>query len=82
MVFTRFIEIGRVVMVNYGDDYGKLGVVMDVLDQNRALVDGPTTGMPRQVINFKRLAVTPVKVEVKRTMKTATLCVPMPENPM
>ena len=22
MVFTRFIEIGRVVMVNYGDDYG------------------------------------------------------------
>ena len=37
MGYSRFVEIGRVAMINYGDDYGKLCVIMDVLDHNRAL---------------------------------------------
>ena len=36
MGYSRFVEIGRVAMINYGDDYGKLCVIMDVLDHNRA----------------------------------------------
>ena len=35
MPFKRTVEIGRVVMVNYGADFGKLYVVSDVLDLNR-----------------------------------------------
>lgn len=33
--FKRFVEIGRVALVNYGEDYGKLVVIVDVVDQNR-----------------------------------------------
>jgi hypothetical protein len=34
-VYKRFVEIGRVVLVNNGPDAGKLAVIVDVLDQNR-----------------------------------------------
>lgn len=34
-LFTRFVEIGRVVLVNYGPDYGKLATVIDVVDGNK-----------------------------------------------
>lgn len=33
--FKRYVEIGRVALVNYGNDYGKLVVIVDVIDQNR-----------------------------------------------
>jgi hypothetical protein len=35
MGYSRFVEVGRVAMINYGEDYGKLCVIMDVLDHNR-----------------------------------------------
>lgn len=35
MPFTRFVEIGRVAMVSYGPEHGKLVVISDVVDQNR-----------------------------------------------
>ena len=35
MPFKRYVEIGRVALVNYGEDYGKLVVISDVVDQNR-----------------------------------------------
>jgi hypothetical protein len=35
MVFNRFVEIGRAVLINYGPDAGKLAVIVDVLDHNR-----------------------------------------------
>ena len=35
MGYSRFVEVGRVAMINYGPDYGKLCVIMDVLDHNR-----------------------------------------------
>ena len=34
-VFKRYVEIGRVALVNYGKDHGKLVVIVDVVDQNR-----------------------------------------------
>ncbi|KAG0555584.1 hypothetical protein M758_12G183600 [Ceratodon purpureus] len=60
MVFRRFVEIGRVALVNYGPDYGKLVVIVDVIDQNRALVDSPD--MVRTQINFKRLSLTDITI--------------------
>ena len=33
--FKRFVEIGRVALVNYGKEYGRLVVIVDVVDQNR-----------------------------------------------
>lgn len=33
--FKRYVEIGRVALVNYGKEYGRLVVIVDVIDQNR-----------------------------------------------
>jgi len=35
MPFQRYVEIGRVAMVSYGAEYGKLVVITDVVDQNK-----------------------------------------------
>ncbi|TPX34229.1 hypothetical protein SmJEL517_g03087 [Synchytrium microbalum] len=61
--FERFVEVGRVVLVNYGPDAGKIAVIVDIVDHSRVMVDGPTTGLPRQVLSFKRLTLTPIKLD-------------------
>lgn len=33
--FKRFVEVGRVALVNYGKEYGRLVVIVDIIDQNR-----------------------------------------------
>lgn len=35
MPFSRYVEIGRVALISYGPEYGKLVVITDVVDQNR-----------------------------------------------
>jgi hypothetical protein len=34
-LYNRFVQIGRVVVVNYGPETGKLATIVDVVDQNR-----------------------------------------------
>lgn len=73
MVFTRFVEVGRVAVVTYGPDVGKMCVIVDIIDQSRALVDGPVSAQPlsRQPLTFRRLQLTPYKVEgITRSMST------------
>ncbi|KAF5738558.1 60S ribosomal protein L14-1 [Tripterygium wilfordii] len=71
MPFKRYVEIGRVALVNYGKDYGRLVVIVDVLDQNRALVDAPD--MIRTQMNFKRLSLTDIKIEINRVPRKKNL---------
>ncbi|KAI7870839.1 60S ribosomal protein L14 [Spinellus fusiger] len=56
--FKRQVEVGRVVLINYGPDSGKLAVIVDIVDHNRALIDGPTTGVSRQAFPYRRLTLT------------------------
>lgn len=35
MVYQRFVEIGRVVMITEGKDQGKLATIVNVVDGNR-----------------------------------------------
>ena len=62
--FTRFVEVGRVVLINYGPDAGKLATIIDVIDSKRVLVDGPQsiTGVHRQVVTLKRINLTDVVI--------------------
>ncbi|MED6115539.1 hypothetical protein PIB30_091668, partial [Stylosanthes scabra] len=64
MSFKRFVEIGRVAFINYGKEHSRLVVIVDVMDQNRALVDAPD--MVSSQVNFKRLSLTGLKVDIKR----------------
>ncbi|KAJ1701998.1 hypothetical protein LUZ63_001777 [Rhynchospora breviuscula] len=77
MTFKRFVEIGRVALVNYGKEYGRLVVIVDVVDQNRALIDAPD--MVRCQINFKRLSLTDIKIDIPRIPKKKTLIAAMDE---
>jgi large subunit ribosomal protein L14e len=58
--FKRQVEVGRVVLINHGADAGKLAVIVDIIDHNRALIDGPTTGVSRQAFPYRRLVLTPI----------------------
>jgi ribosomal protein L14E/L6E/L27E len=124
MPFKRNAEIGRVAVVNYGEETGKLVVISDIVDQNRvsseswniqlqafplagqqacapaatlqqqpshpwksipqacsplswavcwvqALVDRPDE--VRRVMNFKRLALTDIKLDIPRLAKKKVL---------
>lgn len=75
MPFKRYMEVGRVVLINYGPDAGKLATVVDIVDQNGCLVDGPSelTGVSRQVVPFARLALTDFTVKIQRNARQKTL---------
>lgn len=80
MGFTRFVEIGRVGLISYGPNTGKLCTIVNVIDHNRVLVDGPeaVTGVCRHELNLKRLMLTDLKVSAKlnATQKWAAACAP------
>jgi large subunit ribosomal protein L14e len=73
MPFKRYMEVGRVVLVNFGPDEGKLAVVLDVVDQNKCLIEGPDTGVVRQVISYKRIALTDLMVKIQRNPRVKTI---------
>ena len=75
MGFERFVQIGRIALINYGPDEGKLCTIIDVVDQGRALIDGPTklTGVTRQIIPFKRLSLTDFVVKIGRNSRQKAL---------
>ncbi|KAL3997294.1 Ribosomal protein L14 family protein [Acanthocheilonema viteae] len=70
MVYKKVVEIGRVVFVAKGDGGGKLATIVDVVDGNRALIDGPTTGVRRSVRNFKDLHLTKFHIPLRHGMRT------------
>ena len=52
------VNLGRVVLVNYGPLSGKLAVIVDIVNSTKVVIDGPTLGVPRNVISNKRLTLT------------------------
>jgi large subunit ribosomal protein L14e len=75
MGFSRYVEVGRVVLISYGPDAGKLATVIDIVDQNKCLVDGPEeiTGVTRQVIPYRRIALTDLTVKIQRNARAKQL---------
>lgn len=65
-MFNRFVEVGRVIRINYGPDSGKLAIIVEVFDHNRVIIDGPTTGVARQALAIRRLSLTGLKVTIPR----------------
>lgn len=68
------MEVGRVVLINYGPDAGKLATVIDIVDSNKCFIDGPEEmGVKRQVISYKRIALTDFTVKIQRNARQKTL---------
>ena len=73
MAFTKFVQVGRVVLINFGTNIGKLAVVVEILSTNRVLIDGPTTGVRRQELSLRRVTLTDIVVEVAKGAKSAAV---------
>jgi len=70
MPFKKFVEIGRVAVLGQGPDAGKIAAIVNVIDQNRVLIDGPTSGVTRQEYPIRQLQLTPLKVNFAFNAKT------------
>jgi large subunit ribosomal protein L14e len=73
MVFSKYVEVGRVVLINYGSLAGRLAVIVDILNTTRVLIDGPTTGVRRQEISVNRIQLTEFVLSVSRGVKRTAL---------
>ncbi|KAJ2865914.1 hypothetical protein GGH94_001911 [Coemansia aciculifera] len=72
--FKRLVEVGRVVLITHGEDAGKIATIVDIVDHNRAIVDGPTTDVKRQIIAYKNVVLTDIVVKcLPRTIGTKAL---------
>ncbi|KAL5514357.1 hypothetical protein ACEPAG_2445 [Sanghuangporus baumii] len=60
--FKRFVEVGRVVLLNSGESEGKIAVIVEIIDHNRAIVDNPLTDVPRQAFRYRHMTLTPLTV--------------------
>ncbi|PCH44641.1 60S ribosomal protein L14 [Wolfiporia cocos MD-104 SS10] len=58
--FKRFVEVGRVVLIKSGPSEGRIAVIAEIIDHNRAIIDGPTTGVPRQSFPYRHMTLTPL----------------------
>merc|ERR1711974_201616 len=70
MPFQKFIEVGRVAVLTDGADSGKIAAIVDVLDQNRVLLDGPCSGVTRQAYRIKNLYLTPLVTKFPFSART------------
>lgn len=68
--FQRFVETGRVAYVADGSNRGKLVAIVDVIDQTRALVDGPESGVPRQELRLNQLHLTKFRIPFAHSART------------
>ncbi|KIM85555.1 hypothetical protein PILCRDRAFT_816753, partial [Piloderma croceum F 1598] len=58
--FKRFVQVGRVVILKSGPYAGKIAVIAEIIDHNRAIIDGPSTSVPRQSFPYRHLTLTPL----------------------
>ena len=69
MVFRRFVEVGRVIIINYGPLTGKLAVIVDILTTTKVIVQGLKGGIKRQELSLRRVTLTDYKIDIKRSAK-------------
>lgn len=70
MPIKHLVEIGRIAYIGYGRNAGKPVAIVDVIDSNRALIDGPCSKVKRQPIRFKRLRLTKHKLSFDHSAPT------------
>ncbi|KAI9298193.1 60S ribosomal protein L14 [Neoconidiobolus thromboides FSU 785] len=72
--FTNYVQVGRAVLLRGGEHDQKVAFIVEIIDHNRALVDGPTTGVPRHVASFRNLVLTKALIpKLPRGVRHGTL---------
>jgi len=73
VIFNRLVEIGRVVLIDEGKFAGKVAAIVEVIDGNRALVDGPCSEVARHSVNFRNMQLTKWVLPIRHGARTATV---------
>lgn len=74
VLFKRFVQAGRLCLIEYGPLEGKLCIIVDIITTKRVLVDGAgITGVPRQQIPVRWLLLTDYYLKIPRGVHTSTL---------
>jgi large subunit ribosomal protein L14e len=73
MVFQKFVEVGRAVLINYGPLTGRTAVIVDIINTARVLIEGPSTGVRRQEMSLRRLSMTDFVLDITRGLKSSSL---------
>ncbi|XP_063698794.1 large ribosomal subunit protein eL14 [Culicoides brevitarsis] len=68
--FKKFVQTGRIARCARGKFKGKLVSIVDIIDQNRVLIDGPLSGVPRQQYPVSHLYLTKFRVKFPYTAPT------------
>jgi len=66
-LFTRFVEIGRICFIRFGNNTGRLCTIIGIVNPFRVLIDGPRrlTHVPRIPMALKRLELLKWKIDVR-----------------
>uniref|UniRef100_C9W1C9 Large ribosomal subunit protein eL14 n=1 Tax=Rhipicephalus sanguineus TaxID=34632 RepID=C9W1C9_RHISA len=73
-LFKKFVEPGRLCLITYGPDAGKLCFIVDVVTNSRVLVGGAKhTSVERQQIPLTWIKLTDTKITLNRGAKTGAL---------
>jgi len=71
--FRRFVEVGRVCLINDGRWAGKVAPIVEIIDHNRAILDSPATGVPRGPFAYRHLTLTSIVMKLPRGARTGTI---------
>ena len=71
MVFRKFVQIGRAVYINYGPMAGRVAVIVEMINTNRVLVEGPN--VRRQELSLRRVSLTDFVLDVQRGVNSSNL---------
>ncbi|KAK1443348.1 60S ribosomal protein L14 like protein [Babesia gibsoni] len=73
-LFKKFVEPGRLCLITYGPDAGKLCFIVDVVTNTRVLVDGAKyTDVERQQLPITWIKLTDTKIVLNRGAKSGAL---------
>merc|ERR1712224_882335 len=72
-LYTRFVEPGRLALIEYGPSQEKIGIITDIINENRVVIDGHWNGVARQQIPIRWLRLTDLTCEIKRGARQKTL---------
>ena len=73
MVFQKFVEVGRAVLINYGPFAGKIAVIVEIINTSSVLIEGPLTGVRRMEMSLRRLSMTDFVLDIARSLKSSSL---------
>jgi len=73
MVYRKFVQVGGIAFIAQGPYQGKIAAIVNVVDQNRLLLDGPCSDVPRHVINIKHVHLTKFRINFPYTARTKTV---------